>query len=288
LPDPAGRRRAASAAILSAVLLTALAPAVARSATPPPGLERFLYALGQVESHGNYRARNASSGAYGKYQIMPRSWAAWARAYLGSSSAPPTPRNQEVVTHRKVTVLHRWLDSWSVVAHWWLTGSSERNPARWSSFSRTYVARVIKLMRATGGSVGSTTSHSPTSWIDARDTRLAETSHAIRYSAGWKTARSSGYSGKQVLYATRTGASATLTFTGTGIAWIGPVGPTRGTARVYLDGKYVTTVSLRRAAFHARTILYARPFPTSGKHTLRIVVSSSGRPVAIDELIVGT
>jgi len=292
LPDSAGRHRAVPAAILTAVLLVSVVPAVTQSATPPAGLEPFLYALGQVESGGNYYARNATSGAYGRYQIMPRSWAGWALLYLGSATAPQTPKNQEIVAHRKVTVLYYWLDSWPVVAHWWLTGSSERNSALWSSFSRTYVNRVMTIMRSVGGSVGglvSTTSSTlSTSWIDSTDKRLGETNAAIRYQSTWLTARYSGYSNRQVMYATRTGASATLTFTGRGIAWIGPVGPTRGTARVYLDGKYVKTVDLRRSTFRARNLLFAKPFATAGQHTLRIVVSSSGRPVAIDELIVGT
>ena len=292
MPDSAGRHRAVPAAILTAVLLVSVVPAVTQSATPPAGLEPFLYALGQVESGGNYYARNATSGAYGKYQIMPRSWAGWALLYLGSATAPQTPKNQEIVAHRKVTVLYYWLDSWPVVAHWWLTGSSERNSALWSSFSRPYVNRVMTIMRSVGGSVGglvSTTSSTlSTSWIDSTDKRLGETNAAIRYQSTWLTARYSGYSNRQVMYATRTGASATLTFTGRGIAWIGPVGPTRGTARVYLDGKYVKTVDLRRSTFRARNLLFAKPFATAGQHTLRIVVSSSGRPVAIDELIVGT
>ena len=78
---------------------------MANSATPPPGLERFLYAFGQVESGGSYTARNSRSGAYGKYQIMPCNWAVWASIYIGSSTAPQTPANQEIVAHRKVTAL---------------------------------------------------------------------------------------------------------------------------------------------------------------------------------------
>ena len=53
-----------------------------------PGINRFLYALGQVESGGSYTARNPSSGAYGKYQIMPSNWPAWAKLYVGSSTRP--------------------------------------------------------------------------------------------------------------------------------------------------------------------------------------------------------
>ena len=283
-----GRRRAVPAAVLTAALLVSIVPAVTNSATAPAGLERFLYALGEVESGGSYTARNPISGAYGKYQIIPSSWAAWARTYLGSSTAPQTPANQEIVAHRKVTALYGWLDSWSVVAHWWLTGSSERNSAYWSSFSRTYVSRVITLMRATTTAIGTTATTRAGSWIDAKDTRIGETSAAIVYRSTWKTAQYSAYQGRQVKYSTRSGASASMSFTGTGIAWIGPVGPTRGTARVYVDGKYVTTVNLRRSTFKARVLLFSKKFASSGAHTLRIVVTSSGRPVAIDNLIVGT
>ena len=49
------------------------------------------------ESGGDYAARNRLSGAYGKYQIMPSSWRAWADRYLGDPNAIPTPANQELV-----------------------------------------------------------------------------------------------------------------------------------------------------------------------------------------------
>ena len=66
-------------------------------AKDPPGLARFLYALGRAKSDGDYTARNESSGAYGKYQIMPASWRAWAGRYLGEPNAKPSPANQEIV-----------------------------------------------------------------------------------------------------------------------------------------------------------------------------------------------
>jgi hypothetical protein len=255
------------------------------SATAPPGLERFLYALGEVESGGSYTARNATSGAYGKYQIMPASWAAWAKLYLGSSTAPQTPANQEIVAHRKVTALYIWLDAWPTVAHWWLTGSSERNPNLWSSYSRSYVNKVMTIYKATADVAGQTSAPT-TSWITSTDRRLGDGSAAIGYHLAWSTARYATYSGQQVHYSTRLGAAATLTFNGTGIAWIGPVGPTRGSARVYIDGRAVTTIDLRRSTFQARKLLFSKALP-AGQHTLKIVVTSSGRPVAIDDLVVG-
>ena len=253
MPDVAGRRRAVPVALLVAAFLASLVPAVGDSATAPPGLERFLYALGEVESGGSYTARNATSGAYGKYQIMPASWAAWAKLYLGSSTAPQTPANQEIVAHRKVTALYTWLDAWPTVAHWWLTGSSERNASLWSSFSRTYVQTGDGADGRRPMTAGAPPRQRST-WIGADDTRIGETVRAITYRYAWKTARYAAYSGHQVRYATRTGASATFAFTGKGIAWMGPVGPTRGNARVYIDGKVVAKVDLRRSTFQARKL----------------------------------
>ena len=278
--------------MIAAALVLTIVPADRVLAAAPPGLEPFLYALGQVESGGSYTARNAVTGAYGKYQILPSNWPAWARLYVGSSVAPQTPVNQEKVAHGKVTALYNWLDSWPVVAHWWLTGSSERNSAYWSSSSRTYVQKVIDLMRKASGGVAGIVSTGPasrptaTSWIDRADVRIGDGSTSIRYASGWRTASHASYSGHRVTYATATGTSASFSFTGNGIAWYGPVGPTRGKARVYVDGKLLATVDLHRADFSARKLLFARPL-SSARHTLKIVVISSGRPVAIDDLLVG-
>src|SRR6476620_2264090 len=193
LREALGRRRAVLAAILAATIILTIAPAAISSATPPAGLEPFLYALGQVESGGSYTARNTSSGAYGKYQILPSNWAAWARSYIGSSTAPQTPANQEIVAHRKATALYVWLDSWPAVAHWWLTGSGERNPALWSAFSRTYVSRVMAIMQTGRTSETTAGAYRSTSWMDGHDTRVAETAAAIAYRGHWSTARYAGY-----------------------------------------------------------------------------------------------
>ena len=87
LPDVAGRRRAVFVALSIAAIVLSVIPFAARSATAPPGINRFLYALGQVESGGNYTARNSSSGAYGKYQIMPSNWPA-GRSSMSAARAP--------------------------------------------------------------------------------------------------------------------------------------------------------------------------------------------------------
>ena len=82
-------------------------------------------------------------------------------------------------------------------------------------------------------------------------------------------------------------ASATYTFDGASVAWAGPVGPTRGQARVIVDGRLVATVDTYRATFKARDVIWAAAL-TDGQHTLRIqVLGTAGRPtVAVDGMYV--
>jgi hypothetical protein len=104
----------------------------------------------------------------------------------------------------------------------------------------------------------------------------------------WRLAASSGASGCEVRYATASGATATFSFTGRAVAWVAPVGATRGSARVYVDGTYRTTVNLRATSFRARRIVFRASWPSAGTHTLEIrVAGSSGHPrVDVDAFVV--
>jgi hypothetical protein len=283
LPESAGRRRAVSVAILAAALVMTIVPSAA-STTPPPGLDRFLYALGEIESGGSYTARNSITGAYGKYQIMPSNWPTWARQYIGSSTAPQTPANQERVARGKVISLYNWLDSWPNVAHWWLTGSGETNHALWSSFSRYYVSKLMAIYQATASAPAPANPDVPT----LAAIHIGQSAPAVGYAAGWSIARFGAYTGGQVKYSVRDGAIATVTFTGRSVSWMGPLGPTRGRARILVDGVAVATVDLRRPSFRARATLFHKGWAVAGQHTLTIKVIGSGRPVAIDDFVVGS
>ena len=91
-----------------------------------------------------------------------------------------------------------------------------------------------------------------------------------------------------VRYAQSKGASATVRFAARAIAWHGPQGPTRGQAKVYVDGRYVKTVDLRRGSFVPRATLFRTSWPAVGRHTLTIVVvGSKGHPmVALDDFTI--
>jgi hypothetical protein len=72
------------------------------------------------------------------------------------------------------------------------------------------------------------------------------------------------------------------------VTWIGPLGPTRGKARVLVDGVVVRTVDLDRSSFLARRDLFSAGWSRAGAHTLTIEVvgAANGKIVAIDELVV--
>jgi hypothetical protein len=118
--------------------------------------------------------------------------------------------------------------------------------------------------------------------------RIGEASPRITYKGTWRSARASAYIGGAVRYARSSGASATFTFTGRGVAWVGPKGPTRGSARVFVDGVFIRTVSFYARSFSLRQVAFAANWANVGTHTMTIkVVGTAGHPmVAIDAFYV--
>ena len=273
-----GRLKAVLVAIVATIILVGISGPTSTLASDPPGLARFMYAVGKVESGGDYYARNASSGAYGKYQIIPSSWRAWADRYLGSPYAKPTPANQEIVAAAKFRALYSGLQSWRRVAYWWLTGSSRTYG--WSYNATRYVNRVMGYYYSSTA-VDITAVVNPIRWY-------SETSAAITYAGSWRSASYWRYAGGAAKYATSAGATATFAFTGTRVTWYGPVGPTRGQAKVRIDGVSVGTVNLYSSSFTARRTVFSKGWATAGPHTLVIeVVGTAGHPyVAIDQFAV--
>ncbi len=298
-----GRLAAVPVALLTIATLVVAVGVAPATATGPEGLGRFMYAVGQVESHGDYEARNPSSGAYGKYQFMPASWRGWAKRYLGDADAKPTPKNQEVVAAAKMTALFKWLGQWRRVAYWWLTGSNRT--AGWSPYATRYVNKVMRIYDSTKSAPtppptlkvtkAPKTTPKPSS-KPTPEPRLvsnvvhhySEGSPMIRYAGAWKLARHPAYAGNAVRYGTVGRSRATFAFNAHAVTWYGPVGPTRGQARVFIDGKLVTTVDLYAREFTAHEAVFTKTWKKNERHTLTIeVAGTAGRPyVAIDEFTV--
>jgi hypothetical protein len=117
-----------------------------------------------------------------------------------------------------------------------------------------------------------------------------ESSARIVYRGRWSSTSYSGYLGRHAKWSKQGGASATFRFTGTRISWIGPIGPTRGKARIYVNGRYVKTVSTFSSRFVARHVIYSVSYAVARERTIKIVVAgTAGHPtVAIDAFVVRT
>ena len=80
------------------------------------------------------------------------------------------------------------------------------------------------------------------------------------------------------------------TFTGRAIALVSTVGPAHGAVKIYLDGKYVTTVDTGATTSADRHVVWSHAWSASGSHTLKlVVVRTPGRPrVDVDAVLVLT
>ena len=117
---------------------------------------------------------------------------------------------------------------------------------------------------------------------------VQETSSRITYRGSWYTARHASYLGGKVRSTDKAGAKAVLRFKGSAISWIGSVGPTRGKAKVYLDGKLVATVNTWAGSFRPARVLFQHSWDVAGSHRISIVAKgTAGHPtVAIDAFLV--
>ena len=139
-----------------------------------------------------------------------------------------------------------------------------------------YAFRVRAVDRA--GRVGSWSTVGAT-----RGVTVGDGSPTLTYRGSWGSAAATSYLGHRVHFTRSGSASVTIRFSGSSIALIGPIGPTRGRSKVYVDGRYAATIDQGAAHFSARRMLFVRNL-SSGGHTLVVrAVGTSGRPmVAID------
>jgi len=166
--------------------------------------------------------------------------------------------------------------AWTVIA---TTGSRSVNVL--TGAGHTYRFRVAAIDRAGNFSA---TIYSPTMRVLAYQDKSA----SVRYSTGWGTSTSTSYYGGTARVSIRKGATATLTFSGRSVSWLAAVGPTRGQARVYIDGRLISTPNLYSTTGAARRVAFARSWTSVGTHTIRIVVvGTAGHPrVDLDSFFV--
>jgi hypothetical protein len=110
------------------------------------------------------------------------------------------------------------------------------------------------------------------SQAQAGTTRIEETDKSITYNGTWYTNGSSLNSGGSAALTNARGATAVVSFTGTGITWVGVLDPYSGMATVYLDGTR-NTVDTYGAGTLYQQPLYRVSGLANGPHTLSIEVT---------------
>src|SRR2546430_14387496 len=103
-------------------------------------------------------------------------------------------------------------------------------------------------------------------------TRVEETARATTvYTGGWFQSHSERpWSGGTAALSNAALSRATLTFSGTGVSWLGLRGPQAGVAKVYLDGVYQVDVDCYATTETVQAVLFARTRLAAGAHTLAI------------------
>jgi hypothetical protein len=127
--------------------------------------------------------------------------------------------------------------------------------------------------------------------VDAFDvttsgTRHQDTDPAIAYGADWiQGNRDKAYSEGASAESNIAGAQATITFTGTGIGWIGARGPQCGIARIFLDGVFVEDFDTYFQTEGPQHTDFSISGLAPGTHTLSIQVLGDKNPLSTDRWI---
>jgi hypothetical protein len=108
-------------------------------------------------------------------------------------------------------------------------------------------------------------------------TRIEQNDPAIVYSGNWYTNDSAANTGGHAVLTNAKGARASITFNGTGIAWIGVADAYAGLATVYLDGSMQVINTYNPISQYQRVLFQAGGL-APGLHTLSIEVTHERGP----------
>lgn len=126
-------------------------------------------------------------------------------------------------------------------------------------------------------------------WIDAFQvvgttggtgaaTRMEQNSSAVAYLGPWVARNGAFDSGGNAGLAAVAGAKATVTFTGTGIKWVGVRDEWSGIAKVSVDGVFQQNIDTYLTPGVAGQVIYQIGNLTAGTHTLTIEVTGTANP----------
>ena len=113
-----------------------------------------------------------------------------------------------------------------------------------------------------------------------------EDDSAVSLSSGWQTTKNSAAFGGWRADTTHSGETATFTFDGSEVAWIGRLGPNEGSVQVEIDGMDPASLNLHRNSASNRRVVFTAISPSPGAHTLTITTQTPGAKAVVDAFVV--
>ena len=104
--------------------------------------------------------------------------------------------------------------------------------------------------------------------------RYQESSTLIKWSGTWSRLASSSYWGGASRTSTRSGSTAKITFTGRRAALVTRVGPSRGAMSIYVNGVFLTTVTINATTTAYRRVVWEKTWTTSATRTITVKLLS--------------
>jgi hypothetical protein len=127
-------------------------------------------------------------------------------------------------------------------------------------------------------------------WVERRvETALRqETSSLWTWSGTWTRRPARGAVGGYTRWSTRSGASATIRVTASAVGIVAPRSATRGAARIYIDGRYATTIRLDASPTGYRRMAWVTSWRATGHHrvTVKVVGTAGHARVDLDAVVV--
>jgi hypothetical protein len=102
------------------------------------------------------------------------------------------------------------------------------------------------------------------------------------YGPGWSSVASRSATGGRLHTSYKGGSWMTFSFTGRSVALVAPRGASRGDVKVYVDGTYVSTVSLYRSSAVSQVVVFAQSWSTKAAHTVKLVVAGTAGHSRVD------
>ena len=256
---PAARRRTRSARQRRGV-----AEQAHQLRVPSPKLDDNLTASG--------RRLNA---AYALDVTAPSAPAVGVRAKLGSTIgttstamaiAWPAATDASGIESYRVRYRKTGTTTWTTIA----AATTSLSASAFFAYSQPYELQVTARDRG---------ANSTTTTVAFTPTRYSELLSLATYTGSWSLVQNSSYQGGKARATTTAGRKVSYAITGRSIAWVAAMGPTRGSAKVYVDGVYGGSVSLHASSTSYRKVVWSRSWSSAGAHTVTLVVSgTSGHP----------